>query len=258
MIIILLLLWILRSLWILPSITVDKLSVSDQRAMEGLSDDSFLWTASPVLFWSGENLVIAISQFLKVQSTRLTEVSQSQQAKPQHWHERKCTVACFSSLAHTSAQCPDTCRRSSCCFLTFSQTPGLRHRLCVLYIRTLIQMYASCIAAMSVLRISSALGWLSQVSLATNSSDFKGKQMYLYIAILCMRQAIGMCVWLEQREMLADQTFSSLCMHVIKYLTIKTNKNKQKKNYTLCSCITVALVWIFGHRSEVWNIRCAF
>lgn len=68
--------------------------------------------------------------------------------------------------------------------------------------------------------------------------------MYLYIAILCMRQAIGMCVWLEQREMLADQTFSSLCMHVIKYLTIKTNKNKQKKTI---HCVHALLLLWFGY-----------
>lgn len=79
----------------------------------------------------------------KVQSTRLTQVSQRQRPEPQHWHERMCTVACFSSLAHTSAQCPDTCRWSSCCFLKFSQTPGLCHRLGVLYLYALIQIYAS-------------------------------------------------------------------------------------------------------------------
>ena len=137
-------------------------------------------------------MVIAVSQFLKSQSACLTEVSQNQRAEPQHWHKRMCTVACFSSLAHISAQCSDTCRRSSCWFLTFSQTPGLCHRLCVLYIHTLIQIYTSCVAAMSVLRISRALLCLNQVSLATNSSDFKGKQTYLNIVILCMRHANGM------------------------------------------------------------------
>lgn len=41
-IIVLLLLWSIRGLWILPSITVDKLSVSGQWATEILSHDSFL------------------------------------------------------------------------------------------------------------------------------------------------------------------------------------------------------------------------
>lgn len=137
---------------------------------------TFLWAVSPELFRSGGILAIASLTLFNVWLTRLHEASQSPRAEPQHWHESMCTMAGFSSVAHTTAQCPDTCRRSSCCFLTFSHTPALHHWLCVLYIHThscKFMPHAS--QLMSVLRVSSALGWLSQVLLATNFLRFQRK-----------------------------------------------------------------------------------
>lgn len=95
-------------------------------------------------------LLPCLSLSLKEELTCLTENSQSPTAKPQHWHESMCTVACFSSFPHVSAQCPDTCRRSSCCFLTFSQRPALHHRICVIYTHSCKSIFLCIVAYVRV------------------------------------------------------------------------------------------------------------
>lgn len=52
--------------------------------------------------------------------------------KAQQPNHNTCMKTCvpmpfFSPFPHVSAQSPDTWRRSSCCFLTFSQRPALHH-----------------------------------------------------------------------------------------------------------------------------------
>lgn len=98
-----------------------------------------------------------------------------------------------------------TRRRSSCCFLTFSQTPALRHWLCVLYIHThSCKFRPRASQLMSALWISSTPGWLSQVFLATNFLRFQRKE---HVSLHCNLQyeagQQNACA-MEQRVMLAD------------------------------------------------------
>ena len=95
--------------------------------------------------------------------------------KPQHWHESMCTDSCFSPSPHVSAQYPDTRRRSSCCFLTFSQSPALHHRKCVICTHTQTWKHTAQALYVCVLNLQS-FEVTKPGGLATNCSRPKGRR----------------------------------------------------------------------------------
>ena len=124
------------------------------------------FSSSECFYWSGHTWLIKWQAFMNCfhtaalarskfdychASLRLSErnwPASVKLARAQQWSHNTGMKACaplpvLALFLRASAQHPDTCRRSSSCFLTFSQRPALYHWICVICIH--VQIYISCV-----------------------------------------------------------------------------------------------------------------